>query len=89
FGRVGPWPMWGPCTWYVFPSGLGVSDPVYGRAFMPVEHILRLEKGYFLGGAKLIHNSPEFRSRVILPISWVTKAVESILAARHARADAG
>ncbi len=64
-------------TWYVFPSGLGVSVLAVGRAFVPVGQMIRLSSGFF-SGYKLWHTSPEVRSPIRLPNRAVFEAVQFI-----------
>lgn len=70
-------------SWYVFPSGLGISIVGSGKTFIQIDNIVAVRK-YFLQGYKLTHNSPELRNPVILPTKRVFEALQDV-AQRHGR----
>lgn len=84
-GMVGLWSTTTPfSSWYVYPSGFGVSIVGIGKIFIPTENIKYLKDtkvlGIFMGGRyKLLHNSPELYNPVRFSYSRLFKSLKSIL----------
>jgi hypothetical protein len=70
-------------SWYVFPSGLGISILGMGKAFIPAENIKELKDikgmGIFTGRYMLTHNSSELHGPVYLPDKQVFEALKVLL----------
>jgi hypothetical protein len=64
-------------TWVLFPSGLGFSVLFVGRAFIPLDAMIRVDKAR--GGWRVFHESNEVRSPAFCPHDDIAERLRNLL----------
>lgn len=70
--------------WCVYPSGLGVSILGFGRAFIPLDQIIAVNRSR-RGGCRVKHASPELMSPIAFHSADMFAALQHVLERRRKR----
>ena len=87
WGRIGSFRGTVPFfSWYIYPSGLGISIWGIGRVFVPADCIESLNEDsdslFSASRYEIIHNSPEVNSPIYLPSEMIFDKLRTIMKKR-------
>lgn len=80
---AGGWCTPGVYVWALYPSGLGIRVPYFGKGFIPLDAIQEVRRPSWGFRTTLIHNSPEVRSRISIPSKRIVEGIRRLLAKRR------